>query len=148
MKYTCTTTINLPINKVVELWKDESNFIEWQDGFESIEFLSGTPHEIGAKSNIVLTGKRGKIELLETILESNLPHEKTALYEHKHMTNTQTTRFKELGDNRTQYLSEVEYTQFNGFMIKLMARMFPGKFKEQSQKWLNQFKEFAETYES
>lgn len=148
MKYTCTTIIDLPLNKVIELWKDESKFAAWQDGFESIELLSGTPNKKGAKSNIVLTSKRGKIELLETILESNLPHEKTALYEHKHMTNTQTTRFKELGDNRTQYLSEVEYTQFNGFMIKLMARMFPGKFKEQSQKWLNQFKEFAETYGS
>lgn len=148
MKYTCTTIIDLPLNKVIELWKDESKFAAWQDGFESIELLSGTPNKKGAKSSIVLTSKRGKIELLETILESNLPHEKTALYEHKHMTNTQTTRFKELGDNRTQYLSEVEYTQFNGFMIKLMARMFPGKFKEQSQKWLNQFKEFAETYGS
>lgn len=29
-------------------------------------------------------------------------------------------------------------------MIKLMAKLFPSKFKGQSQKWMNQFKEFAE----
>ncbi|WP_452223149.1 hypothetical protein [Lacinutrix chionoecetis] len=73
-----------------------------------------------------------------------MPVEKTALYEHSHMTNTQTTRFKQIDENTTQYTSEVEYIKFNGFVIKLMAKFFPSKFKEQSQKWMNQFKAFAE----
>jgi len=29
-------------------------------------------------------------------------------------------------------------------MIKMMAFLMPGMFKKQTQKWLNQFKEFAE----
>ena len=64
------------------------------------------------------------------------------------MTNTQTTRFLVIGKNKTQYTSEVEYKKFNGFMIKLIAKLFPTKFKEQSQKWMNQFKEFAEKTDS
>ena len=72
MKYSCTVEINLPINKVVQLWENEENFKEWQDGFESIEHLSGTPNSIGAKSKIVLQDKR-RIELLETIISTNLP---------------------------------------------------------------------------
>ena len=84
------------------------------------------------------------MELFETILSLNLPEEKVALYEHIHMTNTQSSRFKSIENNRTLYTSEVEYTKFNGFLVKLMAKFFPGKFKEQSQKWMNQFKEFAE----
>jgi len=143
MKYTCTVEINLPIDKVAQLWEDENNFKEWQDGFKSIEHLSGTPNSPGAKSRIILEDGR-RIELLETIILSNLPQEKTALYEHVHMINRQTTRFKKIDNNKTQYLSEVEYTQFNGLMIKIMAKLFPGKFKQQSQKWMNQFKEFAE----
>jgi uncharacterized membrane protein len=143
MKYTCTVDINLPVNKVVALWENENNFKEWQDGFKSIEHLSGKPNTEGAKSKIVLQGKR-EIELLETIITVDLPKEKIALYEHCHMTNTQTTRFKAIDQNKTQYISEVEYTKFNGIMIKLMAKFFPSKFKEQSQKWMNQFKEFAE----
>ena len=143
MKYTCTIEINLPINKTVELWEDENNFKSWQDGFDSIEHLSGTPHTKGAKSKILFNGKR-KMELIETIIKSDLPKVKTALYEHIHMTNTQTTRFEPINENKTRYISEVEYTKFNGFMIKMMAKLFPNKFKEQSQKWMNQFKEFAE----
>lgn len=143
MKYTCTIEINLPINRTVELWEDENNFKNWQDGFESIKLLDGTANTKGAKSKIIFKGKR-KMELVETIIKSDLPKEKTALYEHIHMTNTQTSRFEPINENKTRYISEVEYTKFNGFMIKMMAKLFPNKFKEQSQKWMNQFKEFAE----
>ncbi len=143
MKYTCTVDINLPIKKVVELWNNEDNFKAWQDGFSSIEHLSGTPHTTGAVSKIILLGER-RIELTETIISNNLPTEKVALYEHIHMTNTQSTRFEVIEPDKTRYISEVHYTQFNGFMIKLMAKLFPSKFKGQSQKWMDQFKAFAE----
>ncbi|MFK8038207.1 MAG: SRPBCC family protein [Crocinitomicaceae bacterium] len=147
MKYTSKVDVDLPIAKTAELWNNPTYFKDWQDGFESIEHISGTPNSKGAKSKIVFNGKR-RIELIETIISSNLPDEKVALYEHIHMTNTQTTRFIKMGENKTQYVSEVEYTKFNGFIIKLMAKLFPGKFKAQSQKWMDQFKMFAEKLES
>lgn len=143
MKYTCKVEINVPVDKVVALWSNENLFKEWQDGFESIEHLSGTPNSVGAQARIVFNENR-RIELLETILSSDLPNEKVARYEHVHMTNTQTSRFMAIGEDKTQYSSEVEYTKFNGFMVKLMAKLFPGKFKAQSQKWMDQFKAFAE----
>ncbi len=143
MKYTCSTEINLPIDKVVVLWEDENNFKYWQDGFKSIELLNGEHNAKGSKSKILFEGKQ-KMELIETIISNDLPREKVGLYEHIHMTNTQTTRFVVIDKNTTQYISEVEYLKFNGFMIKLFAKLFPGKFKAQSQKWMNQFKEFAE----
>lgn len=146
MKYICTVEIDAPLEKVVKLWSDERNFKEWQDGFESIELLEGIADTKGAKSKIVLGGKN-HIELIETILSNNLPAEKTARYEHIHMTNTQTSRFEALENNKTLYSSEVEYTQFNGLMIKLMAKLFPSKFKAQSQKWMEQFKRFIENRE-
>ena len=143
MKYTCTVIINRPINEVVELWKNEDNFNKWQDGFKSIEHISGIPNTVGAKSKIILDDNR-RIDLVETIVSNNLPEEKIAIYEHIHMVNTQTTRFRSLGENKTRYISEVEYTELKGFMLKLMAKLFPGKFKQQSQKWMDQFKAFAE----
>jgi uncharacterized membrane protein len=144
MKYTCSVEINLPINKVLALWENEANFKEWQDGFKSIEHLTGTPNTKGATSRIILQDKQ-KIELLETIVVYNLPQEKTALYEHIHMTNSQTSRFEEINSKKTLYTSEVEYLQFNGIMIKIIARLFPSKFKAQSQKWMQQFKHFSES---
>ena len=143
MKYTTSILINAPIQKVVQLWQNEAYFNQWQDGFKSMELLEGIPNTVGAKSKIILDGDR-RIELIETILVNNLPTEKTALYEHIHMINTQTSRFESIGTDKTRYISEVEYLQFNGLMIKLMAFLFPSKFKAQSQKWMNQFKEFVE----
>ena len=143
MKYTCTVVVDLPIDRVVALWEDESNFQEWQDGFVDIEHLSGTPNTKGAKSRIVFQDKR-RIELIETIISTDLPVEKIALYEHIHMTNTQTTRFEEVNPYKTIYISKVEYLKFNGIMINIMTKLFPHMFKAQSQKWMDQFKEFAE----
>ena len=143
MKYTCSVEINAPIEKVVALWENKEYFKKWQDGFESIQHLEGIPNTIGAKSRIVLQDKM-RIELIETIISINLPEEKTALYEHIHMTNTQISRFETTKNGKTLYKSEVEYIKFNGLMIKLMAKLFPGKFKKQSQKWMKQFKTFVE----
>lgn len=144
MKYRCTIQIDLPIDKTVALWENENYFKEWQDGFQSIELLQGNHNVPGSKSKIILNDHR-RIELLETIVSNNLPMEKIARYEHVHMTNTQTSRFTAINDNRTQYVSEVEYLQFNGLMIKVMAKLFPRKFRAQSMKWMEQFKAFAES---
>ena len=144
MKYTCKTEINLPINRVVELWKDEKNFSEWQDGFVKIEHINGETETAGAKSRIYLKQGKRKMELLETIVLNDLPNKKISTYEHIHMINTLTTSFSSIHDNRTQYIAEVEYTKFNSILPKLMSVFFPGIFKKQTQKWLDQFKAFAE----
>ncbi len=144
MKYTCSTKINAPIKAVVSLWENEAYFEEWQDGFQQIVLLEGIRNTKNAKSKILLHDKR-EILLIETIIANRLPDEMIARYEHKHMTNTQTSRFQAINPQQTLYISEVEYTQFNGWMIKLMAKLFPGKFKAQSQKWMEQFKVFVET---
>lgn len=145
MKYSCSVEINRPLEQVVALWSDENNFKDWQSGFESITLLEGEAETKGAKSKIVLQQGKMRMELLETILVVDLPNEKSASYEHLHMTNIQTSRFKSLGNNKTEYISEVEYTQFNGFLPRLMSILFPGKFKAQSKKWMVQFKQFVET---
>ena len=62
------------------------------------------------------------------------------------MTNTMKVNFESLNKNETRYTSEIEYTKFNGFMIKLMAKLFPGLFKKQVLKWMNQFKTYVENH--
>lgn len=144
MKYRCVVDINVPIDKVVSLWSDERQFHNWQDGFQSIELIEGQTDAVGSKSRILLKQGKREMELIETIISNDLPNEKKGLYEHIHMTNTQTTRFEKIDEHNTKYISEVEYTKFNGFMPKMMAKLFPGMFKKQSQKWMNQFKVFVE----
>ena len=140
MKFTCHTTINAPLQTVIEMFENPDNLKEWQDGFLRIDPISGTPGEVGSKSKLTYE----KLELIETILRNELPEEFKANYEHKHMINTMSCRFKKIAPNRTIFEQEIQYTKFNGFAIKLMAKLFPGMFKKQVQKWIDQFKVFVE----
>ncbi len=145
MKFKCSVEINQPIDKVVKKFKDENCLKEWQDGFESIEHISGNKGEAGAKSKIIYRANGRKIELQETINVNNLPEEFSGLYEAKEMVNTMTTRFVSLGKNKTRYESEIDYISFHGIIPKMMAFLMPGLFKRQVQKWMNQFRDFVES---
>ncbi len=144
MRFTCTVNIAAPRENVVKLFQDVTTFKEWQEGFVSLEHLSGLAGTIGAKSKIVYKNGKHVIELTETITVNYLPNEKSALYEHKHMVNTMKNRFTPLGAGQTRYDAEIEYTQFVGFVPKMMALLMPGVFRRQVQKRLDRFKAFVE----
>ncbi|HMC99120.1 MAG TPA: SRPBCC family protein [Ferruginibacter sp.] len=144
MKFTCSTEINLPINRVTSLFFDPDNLKYWQEGFISYDHIRGIPGEPGAKSKIILEHRNKRMELIETIIFKNLPYEMDALYEHKHMVNTLANRFILIDKNKTRYEAHVEYMKFHGLVPRLMAFFMPLMFKRQTQKWVNRFKEFAE----
>ena len=144
MNFTCSVTINAPLDDVMKLHSNPEYYSKWQDGFISYNTFSGTTGELGAKSRIVLSGPGGEMELIETILENNLPLKSVALVEHVHMINTMTNSFESIPENRTKWNSTIEYTKFIGIMPKLMAFFMPGLFRKQTQKWLDQFKTFVE----
>ena len=52
---------------------------------------------------------------------------------------------KEIQPGITRWNAEIEYTILKEFVIKIIAKLFPFMFKKQTQKWLNQFKAFAES---
>ena len=106
--------------------------------------VEGKPNEVGSKSDILLAQGKRKMELRETILDNNLPEHIEGRYDHIHMSNTQKISFDVISQDTTLVTSEVEYTAFHSFMPKIMAKLFPGMFKKQSQKWLDQFKQLAE----
>lgn len=140
MKFTCHTDMTVPIHRVIALFENPDNLKEWQDGFMSIEPIGGIPREVGSKSKLT----HDKLELIETIIRNELPEEFKATYEHKHMVNTMSCKLMKIDPNITRFEQEIHYTKFNGFLPKLMAKLFPGMFEKQVQKWLNQFKTIAE----
>ena len=144
MKFECEVEIDLNREETVKLWEDPENLVHWQDGFVSFEDLERSAGAVGAKSRMLYDNNGRKIDLTETILENNLPDNFKGLYEAKEMTNTMNNRFVELGENRTKWISEIHYTNFNGFIVKAMAFLFPSMFKKQVQKWMDQFKAFVE----
>ena len=142
MKYSNEIEINLPVQKVIELFDNPANMSKWQPGFVSFEPISGTPGQPGAKSKLkYLMGKR-EVEMIETITVRNLPREFSGTYEAKGVFNDMKNYFTQTGNNKTKWVHECEF-KFSG-MMKLVGWLMPGAFKKQSQKYLDMFKEFAE----
>lgn len=144
MKFSCSVQINAPIEIVNRIFNDESYLKEWQDGYQGAELLSGEAGTVGAVSKITFRQGKRLMELRETLQVVNLPYEKTGLYEHVHMTNTMQNLFEEQEGGSTLFTANVHYTKFNGLVPRIMAKLFPGLFKKQVQKWLNQFKALVE----
>lgn len=142
MKYTSEIKINLPLNKVIELFDNPDNLSKWMEGLKSFEPISGTPGQPGAKAKLVFQMGKRTVEMIETVTVRNLPHEFSGTYEAKGVFNIVRNKFKSLSENVTLYTSEQEF-QFSGFM-KLVGFLMSGAFKKQSMKYLEDFKRFAE----
>ncbi len=142
MKYTCEIDINLPIDKVVELFDNPDNMKKWMEGLKSVEHLSGTPGTPGAKSKLQFDMGKRKVEMIETVLVRNLPEEFSGTYDANGVHNIVKNRFEQIPGNKTKYITDQEF-QFKG-MMKLMGVFMPGAFKKQTHKYLEHFKNFAE----
>lgn len=142
MKYTNEIEINLPRQRVIELFDNAENMKYWQPGLQSYEFISGTPGQEGAKMRLKFLMNNREVEMIETITKRDLPEEFDGIYEAKGVYNIQKNKFVEIGSDKTKWISESEF-RFSGFM-KLIGFLFSGSFKKQSQKYLELFKQFAE----
>lgn len=144
MKFTCHVDIDIPRDQVITLFDEPDNMRHWQDGFVSFERLSGDIGEVGAKAKVTYDNKGKDMVLIETLTVYNLPHELSGTYEHEVMTNDMQNLFEEIGPNKTRWIANIHYTRMNG-MIKIISWIVPGLFKKQVQKWMDQFKVFAES---
>ena len=145
MKFSGSVEIAKSRSEVVGYFKDPSYLGEYQDGFVKKELVSGESGEKGAISKMYYKYGKRDMELTETITANRLPDSFEAFYHHKHMDNTMSNHFSALDKQRTLYEARIEYLEFKSFMPKLMSFIMPGMFKKQTQKWLDQFKLFAES---
>ncbi len=141
--YTVEIEIELPRDRVIDLFDNPDNLFKWQTGLQSFEHLSGEPGHEGATSKLVYLSGKHRIELIETITKRNLPDEFNGTYAWNGGRNTLINRFIELGAERTKWESTCEY-EFSNLMMKLMGWLFPGKFREQNLMFMRDFKAFAE----
>ena len=141
MKFTCAIHINKPINEIATFFEDPEVLKQTQKDLLSIAHLSGNAGESGAKSKLVYK----KFDLLETIIHNKLPEEFYAKYEHKSMTNTMLSKFTAISENKTKLTTEIDYIEFKGFVINVIAKLFPGMFKKQVDTWLVNFKNYVES---
>lgn len=147
MKYITTVEIDLPREKVTELFGDPNSLANWYPQLTNIERLSGTPGESGAKSNLSFKMGKKEIVLLETIIKNELPKTFLVAYDTNGVHNIIENFFEETGDSTTNWKAVNEF-QFSGIK-KLMGWLMPGAFRKQTLKNMKLFKSYAqEKYKS
>lgn len=142
MKYEAEITIDLPRQRVIELFDDPANLSQWQPGLLSFEHLSGERGYPGAKSRLVYEENNRKIEMIETVTSRNLPDEFSGVYEAKGVKNWISNRFYESGPEQTRWVTESEF-KFSGIMA-ILSLFMRGSFSKQTQELMGRFKAFAE----
>ena len=142
MNYTLDIELDLPRQKVIDLFNSSENLKKWQPDLISFEHISGEPGQAGAKSKMQYNTNNREVELIETVLTNDFPNSFSATYETKGVWNKLDNRFIVIDENRTKWEQTCEF-KASGF-IKILAFFMPGMFKKQSQKMMIQFKEFAE----
>ena len=142
MKYSLSNTINRPLDEVVEKFKDPEGVKHWMEGLQKIEHLSGTPSEVGAKSDFYFLHKNKEMKISETILEQNLPDQIKFAYQSPMGKNEVEMRFEKLSDNSVKQINN-SYFEMKGFM-KIMGFFLKGMFKKQSLKYMTAFKNYVE----
>ena len=147
MKYTCEITIDLPRDRMVAILDNPENMKHWQRGLESFKQISGQLRQEGAQMELAYQMGKRHLVMVETLIKYNPPHELHTTYDTKGVHNIQKNYFKEVDANTSKWISESEF-QFSSFGMKLMGWLMPGAFRKQSQKYLEDFKRFAETGES
>jgi hypothetical protein len=142
MKYSTEVIIELPRQKVVELFDNTENMYKWQEGLLSFDHLEGTPGHEGARSALVYESRKGDLKMTETITRRNLPDEFHVLYKAKGVSNEIYNHFIETEPGKTTWRT-VNVLRFRGLMA-LMALFMKSAFKSQTLLTMERFKIFAE----
>jgi hypothetical protein len=146
MKYKCEVIVNKPKELVVELYRNPQFFKEWQDGFIDMTLPDKTDKKINYHAIYQYKVMGNKIiNLEERILNDLLPDSFEATYSTDDMANSMKSTFIKSSPTSTKLIAELEYYYFEGILPKMMSIFMKWSFKKQTQKWLNQFKTFAES---
>lgn len=142
MQFTNEVIIDLPRERVVELFTDTEFSKRWQPSLQKIESVSGEPLQEGSVSHLYYEDNGREMTLVETVTLNKLPEEFAAVYETPSVLNTNVSHFYVLGENQTRWVMENEFN-FRGFM-RIMAIFIRGSLPKRTQKDMELFKSAAE----
>ncbi|WP_228852059.1 SRPBCC family protein [Aegicerativicinus sediminis] len=143
MEYTSEIIINSPIENCIEKFRAADHVKHWQRGLISFEHISGEPGQFASKTKMLYKFGARKMELLETIVKNNLPHEFHATYHANGITNNQENYFDEFATGKTKWVCKNEFIPLN-FTMRMMITFMPKGFKNQTMRYMKDFKNYVE----
>lgn len=148
MRHQHELEIDLPRERVLDLFLDPESLLKWQPGLISLEQIGeGQPRHVGTKTKQIHEMGGREVEVIETITAHDYPDTFSATYESDGVWNLIENHFSELGERKTKWVLTAEF-KFSNIFLRLMTVVMPGMFKKQTLTFMNHFKEFAERSEN
>ena len=142
MRYETEIIINQPRARVIELFDSFDNLKQWQEGLISYEHISGEPGKPGATTRLLYDMGRRRMEMIETIIERNLPDEFSATYDASGVHNIVRNIFYD-EEEQTRWVLDSDF-QFRSYM-RIVSLFIPNSsFRNQTRSSMESFKRFAE----
>lgn len=142
MKYTIDISINMPRERVIELFDNPDNLSKWQLGLKSFTQLEGKAGQEGSSSRMVFTGRKSDLVITETVKRRNFPDLYCVDYKSKGVYNEVINHFSEPEPGQTIW-KMINVFKFSGIMA-LMAPFMKSAFTSNTLLNMERFKAFAE----
>ena len=142
MKYNTEISINLPREKVLELFLNTDHLKQWQPGLLSFTHLEGEQGEEGSRSELIFEGRKGELVMTETISLKQLPEIIHMKYRSRGVNNDVKNRFTEQEAGVTLWQIENLF-RFKGIMM-FMIPFMKHDFIHNTMLNMDRFKVFAE----
>lgn len=143
MKYKFELEVNAPYDLVVRLLDDASQISTWQPECTSQVQINGEPGHVGSQARLTYNMSGRPFEMVKTVIVRDLPNEYTSTFEGAGIVNQLTHRFADIGPDATYWQLQSE-VRFTNWLMKVFGALASGAFRDQSWRYMNLFKRFAE----
>jgi len=142
MKSVIRLEIDVPQERLAELYANPENNTEWMDDLERYEPISGERGMPGSKYRLI--PKKGKMLFVATVVARNLPTEIQLDLDASNVNVSVKGTFVALSSARTQLISE-EIFRFKGLFNKLFGWLAGSSIRNAHRRHMESFKRYAET---
>jgi len=142
MKYEQELIINAPLLRAVALFQSIEDLQQWQPDLLEHTHQSGTPGATGATATLTYQMGKRTIDMIETLVKVEPPHEFIARYESGGVWNEVVSHFNEVDDSRTKWhLANTFKCRGFALLYSIFARR---AFKQQTVRYMQDFAHFVE----
>ncbi|MEZ5072796.1 MAG: hypothetical protein R2751_18035 [Bacteroidales bacterium] len=141
MKYQVQTSVEASPELVMQSLISKENLAKWQEGLLSHDMIRGNYGEVGSESALVFEGRKGSLEMTETVLSRTDPGLWIVRYRSRGVINDVKNEFL-LQEDGTTLWKATHVFRFRG-MMSLMAPFMKTAFQANTQLTMERFRAFV-----
>lgn len=141
-KYSSEITVNKPLSETFKLFNDQETISQWIPEIQKFEAIEEKPGMVGSEYRITMDNDGEVVTMKEKVLAYVEDQKVTLYFDAEQVLKTDDYTFIADGE-ATKIQLDVTF-QAESYILSCMFPYFKGAFKSVDDKYLNNFKAFAE----